>query len=351
MTNNLVNKNSLIDSFYKIFCTCTRKSPDEKIPDNDYFKRRILGFKAELEFEKLIDSEFQGYQFLEGGQFAGEPIDKGEISSGFFIYTTFDYLSPNEYIDIYKKISVWSNVRKLFYIRIIREGWDQEDMQVKKDEETKEFSMTNILTPKFEFYSFDRENFTFNQDKSITFSKIIEAFNDPKTTPSTSPLRSREKFDYLQDYDLEVLMKIYATRYFMDYKKREKAHLNFLDLDGFLVNKENNKDIKLVEIKEKEPVKRKTKNGPILKEQDWTYGWDIRRLLWYVYLENQLDIPIVYAVRQIDNRFSRDFVQWDVILMSDFLKSVGWSSEVGGGGGSGTLQAPYLHFQRLSEVI
>ena len=28
-----------------------------------------------------------------------------------------------------------------------------------------------------------------------------------------------------------------------------------------------------------------------------------------------------------------------------------WSAEVGGGGGSGTLQAPYLHFQRLDQII
>ena len=213
--------------------------------------------------------------------------------------------------------------------------------------EAKEFSFSNILT-KFEFYSFDKENFVFNQDQTLTFSKIIEGFDDPKTTPSTSPLRSRDKFDYLEDYDLELLMKIYATRYFMDYKKREKAHLNFLDLDGFLINKENKEDIRLVEIKEKEPVKRKTKKGPILNEEQWTYGWDIRRLLWYVHLENQIDIPIVYAVRQIENRYSRDFIQWDVILMSDFLKSVGWSSEVGGGGGSGKSTSSLFAF---SEII
>ena len=46
----------------------------------------------------------------------------------------------------------------------------------------------------------------------------------------------------------------------MDFKKREKAYLNFLDLDGFLVKHKNEEVIKLIEIKEKAPIKTKGKN-------------------------------------------------------------------------------------------
>ena len=115
---NTISKESIIESFYKIFCTATRQSPDEKIKDNDYFKRRILGFKAELEFENLIKSNFKNFNFLEGGQFACEPVNVNKKESSKFIYTTFDYLPAQEYEKIYKRISYWSDVRELIYIKI-----------------------------------------------------------------------------------------------------------------------------------------------------------------------------------------------------------------------------------------
>ena len=109
--------------------------------------------------------------------------------------------------------------------------------------------------------------------------------------------------------------------------------------------------IKLIEVKEKLPIKTKGKSKTILGQEDWTYGWDTRRLLWYIHLENMTKFQIIYTIRQINDRFERKFIQWDSILLEDFLKSVGWSTEVGGGGSSGTMQVPYKHFQDLSKIL
>lgn len=354
MNSNIqLAKLEIIESFYKIFSTSTRKGKDENIPNNEYFKRRILGFKAELEFEKEINKNFTQYKFLEGGQFATEPIDKTQSKSSTSIYTSFDYLDPDEYLPIYKKIANWSSVGEMTYIKILKNGWRKEQIKVKEDE-VKTFQ--EILEPRYIFYRFDKSTLKFFIDKSVSFSDLLSKFDDPLTTVSISSLRGREQFDYLNDYEIDLLKKIYATRYFMDHKKRVKAKVNFLDLDGFLINRNDEDDIKLIEVKEKSPnnkCKKATKTLPErpLTEEEWQYGWDIRRMAWFQEINKSIDVPIIYIVRQIEERYQRKFVQWDAITLDGFLESVNWSAEVTGGGSSGTLMVPYLQFQRLYKVI
>ena len=60
-----ITRDQIIDSLYKIMCTSTTTAIDNNVSNNDYFKRRVLGFKAEIEFEeelKKSDFSFQkGY--------------------------------------------------------------------------------------------------------------------------------------------------------------------------------------------------------------------------------------------------------------------------------------------------
>ena len=46
-----ITRDQIIDSLYKIMCTSTTTAIDNKVSNNDYFKRRVLGFKAEIEYE------------------------------------------------------------------------------------------------------------------------------------------------------------------------------------------------------------------------------------------------------------------------------------------------------------
>ena len=88
-----------------------------------------------------------------------------------------------------------------------------------------------------------------------------------------------------------------------------------------------------------------------LEEIHWQYGWDSRRLLWYLYLLKKINFTILYNVRQIGNRDERSFLQWDSIWLDDFLKGVSWSFSRGGGGGEDTLSAPYSYFKSLEIVL
>ena len=60
-----VSKDNLIDSLYKVMCTGTHTATDSKVTNNDYFKRRVLGFRAEIEFEDAIINSSKGFKFLE----------------------------------------------------------------------------------------------------------------------------------------------------------------------------------------------------------------------------------------------------------------------------------------------
>lgn len=351
-----ITKKEVIESFYKIFCTSTTQGKDEKIPNNDYFKRRILGFKAELEFEKEINTNFKHYKFLEGGQFATEPLDPSKPKKASYIYTSFDYLKPREYLSIYKRIANWPSVREMTYVQILKKDWDEEKIEVKEHPDAKGRTYKSILKPKFIFYRFDKDKQKFIKQNSLKFSDLISEFKSPQRRPSVSPLRGRKQFEYLKAYRLDVLKKVYATRYFMDYKKREKTGMNFLDLDGFLINLNKKDDLKLIEVKEKSPDNKCIKATKTLPErprpeEEWKYGWDTRRLAWYQHVNKSIDLPVIYVVRQIHERYKRKFVQWDAINIDSYLNSVNWSSEVTGGGSSGTLMVPYLHFQKLEKVI
>jgi len=121
--------------------------------------------------------------------------------------------------------------------------------------------------------------------------------------------------------------------------------MHMIDFDGFITDEDKTL---IVEIKEKSPIM--DKKNPYDKNK-WAYGWDTRRLLWYQYIQQKIGFNVLYNIRQIDNRHDRNFVRWDSILLSNFLKGVSWSSVRSGGGGEDTLTVPYLHFGELKDLL
>jgi len=338
-----INKNNIIDSLYKIMCTGTTTAIDSRVNNNDYFKRRVRGFKAEIEFEKNILSDFQEYKFYEGGQLWSRLLDGTRDSLNIFYYTTFDTLDPENYVPIYKKISVWSDIKKLLYIQIIPEGWISEDFVAKDEEGAID---TQIIKPKFKFYEFNKELEEFSLSDTQDFDVLLSFGQDLVRAPSRFKLRRREQFEYFNEYELNTLIKIYSTRYFLDHKKRTKR-MNMIDLDGFLYK---NEELILVEIKEKTPILGSTQQTAG-DTNYWKYGWDTRRILWYLHLQNNLNLKTLYAIRQINNRDERAFIKWDCIMLKDFLNVTSWSSSRAGGGGEDTITVPYNHFQDLESIL
>lgn len=332
--------NRVIDSLQKVLCTATSTVSDANVANNDYFKRRVLGFKAEMEFEKAVSDFSSELRFVEGGQFISKKISGAEDDKNKFFYTTIDYEAPTEYTSVYKRISQWDEVDEMFYIQVSENDWTTEPFKITQQDGVK--ATTTILKPKYTFYQFDKATSTFFVNPIQDFSLILQHFNLPARNPSLFKIRGDEQFRYFEQYDIRTLKKIYATRYFLDNVMRQAQGRQFIDLDGFILK---NDKVILVEIKEKSPIE----DGESMEK--WQYGWDSRRLLWYLYLLNKLDLSVLYNVRRINNRTERQFVQWDSLFIDDFLKGVSWSNSRGGGGGEDTLLAPYLYFKRLDKIL
>lgn len=335
-----MNKKDLIESLYKIMCSATSTAGDSRVTNNDYFKRRVLGFKAEIEFENLI-KKYQSIRFLEGGQFISKKLSGSATDKNYFIYTTISEDEPSGYLGVYKIISNWNEVQKLIYIKINEEEWKIEDFET-KDSRDSDRKIDKILKPNFTFYLFNKNTLAFEKIEGGDFNIVLDSFSVSDRRPNLFHLRSRNQFDYFDEYETNVLKKIYATRYFLDVVMRKAQGRQIIDLDGFLSTKDTTI---LVEIKEKSPIMDST------DEQKWQYGWDSRRILWYLYLLDKIKIPVLYNVHQINNRNERFFIQWDSIFINEFLSGVSWSSSRGGGGGEDTLLAPYLFFHRLENIL
>lgn len=339
---NNITKENIIDSLYKIICTANKRNKNEEAINNDYFKRRVIGFKSEMEFEIHFNNNYKNNEnyLLEGGQFCGTQEDRN-----LFVYTTIDFSPPIEYQKIYENISKWSNVKHLYYLRIVESNWGEVLLKtrLKQGDEPKEIP---ILEPRYLIYKFDMETKTFNELQNFSAREVFNHWRKVKVTPAANPLRARDKFNYFNQYDLRMLMKVYATRYFMDVLKRN-YYLYFLDIDGFICKKD---DVQIIELKEKTPIKQEG-NKP-LEESDWKYGWDTRRLSWYQFLERQLGMTTLYIIRQIENIDEREFNQWDAISLHEFMLSGSWENSRSGGSGRGdTILAPYSKFQPLDEYL
>ncbi|MBR88140.1 MAG: hypothetical protein CMK38_04265 [Porticoccaceae bacterium] len=337
-----ITKENLIDSLYKIICTANRRDKRDEAIDNDYFKRRVLGFKSEMEFEIYFRENFEtsSRELLEGGQFCGSKEDRD-----LFVYTTVDFAEPIKYQKIYEGISKWSNVKYLYYLKVLNSGWGEVGLRT-REEQGGDIKERFILEPVYEIFEFNLDSKTFSKSKNLNASKIFNHWREIKNSPAINPLRARDKFNYFDMYDLKILMKVYATRYFMDVLKR-KHFLYFLDIDGFL---RSDNEIHIIELKEKTPIK--TEGKKELSKKDWKYGWDTRRLSWYQFLEKQLGLTTLYIVRQIETIKEREFNQWDTISLNDFMLNGSWENSVSGGSGRGdTILAPYSKFKSLENYL
>ena len=343
-TYKKITKKEVIDSLYKIMCTNTTSAVDSKVSNNDYFKRRVLGFKAEIEFEK----ELKGtkFDFMKGGILLSPRLDGSHNMKNKFSYITIDIHNPDNYLSIYSKIATWDEIRILSYAKLDLINWEYEDYEIRENKGSK-LSKTKILVPRYKLYKYDYEKNAFSELIENDFSQILDIGSPRSRKSNTYHLRKKEHFEYFEKYDLDTLKKIYADRYFLDKKKNENKIFNTIDLDGFIVNEGK---ALIIEIKEKEPIKPKSKKKSI-DTKFWSYGWDTRRLLWYLEIQRKIGFQILYIVRQINNREDRNFIKWDSIFLNDFLKGVSWSNSRSGGGDGDTLTAPYNHFLELKEQI
>lgn len=336
-----MTKEKIIDSLYKVICSATHTRGDTRVEDNDYFKRRVLGFGPELAFEDTLATD-SSVKFLEGGQFISKKLTGESDNKNTFIYTTISFDDSFLYEQIYEALSKWEEVEEMWFIKILEREWSEKSFRT-RDVAQGAITETTILEPAYEFFKFNKTTRHFERPLVQGFAEVLRDFEIGIRSPSLYPLRHREKFNYFNEIPDKLMKKVYGNRYFLDVILRKAKGRQIIDLDGFIVA--GDKTI-ITEIKEKTPIFNKSE-----AMVDWQYGWDTRRLVWYFYLQERTGLPVLYNIHRIIDRNTREFVQWDSVFLDDFLKGVTWSGGRSGGGGEDTLLAPYLFFKRLEDVL
>lgn len=310
-------KAQLMDDLYKILTT--------SIANTRMYKARSIGFKSELELDNLVNQS--GGTYLDGGQCLFSRLT-GVTND--IVYITVSTQDHTNYIDFYKILSNLPIINNLFYIKIesISSGnWSNVKYTIKNTSGKK--VQAGICSPKFDIFKFDGTKFHSSSDTHL------------KSLFSNTSLRVAKKkndhIQYMTSYSIDTIADIYSNRYILDVllqgKKKGMIDFDKIYFDG--------KNYHCIETKEKDPAGKQTY---LTNQSKWAFGWDSRRITWYLYLRLALGINTYYILREVDNQTNRNFVAWKQISLDKFLEKVDYLSELAGGGGGGTIMAPYSAF-------
>ena len=288
-----------------------------------FYSARVRGFRNEMEFERAI----AGSETLDAGQFLFTKRDIGGGKPGNnIVYVTVTTDKPERYSEFYGMIRGMPEVRKLFLVHVEDlDRWTETQIQIKEDGRN---VRTTIARPAFVPYEY-REG----QWHETNMDAINDLFEFRKVRVCKS--KEREVFDYMNDYDVKEIAKIYGNRFFLDVNLigRNKGMIDFDHVikrgDSYVA----------VETKEKTPM-----------TDPKSFGWDSRRFAWYMYLRHAIGLDCTYVLREVDTLEDRNFVGWKAISLDDFCRHASWLMERQGGGGGGTISAPYEAFGDLDRV-
>lgn len=310
-----LTKAQIVDAIYDILTTT--------VANNRFFEARARGFRSELEFENYVKSK--KLNILTGGQF----LFRQRNNQGFhqLVYVTVTFESPKNYLSLYNKISQLPIVTDLFFIELEPiNKWSSCDIPVSRMGTT--IKNRSIPCPTFKIFKYDSEKFV-----SSNVSSIQNLFPVKNSTAICSQ-KNKLVYNYLSDYPEDDIAEILANRYFLDVLLRNYKK-GMIDFDFIIENKEG---FIAVETKEKDP------GG---SGNNKYFGWDSRRLSWYLYLKQRICIDGWYVIREVNNQKQRNLVAWKYVTIDEFARAASWLSEMGGGGNSGTITVPYGLFKVL----
>ncbi len=318
-----VTSQRLVDDLYKILTS--------SIANTRFFNARSKGFRAELEYAQKIKNE--GKEFLDAGQFVVSKKEQDQSPENYLFYMTISTDDKSRYSDFYKVISRLHEIKKLFFIEVgDTTGWGTRTITT-KDSANRNNIQVDILAPSFTVYRFDSENWTssnFDEIKSMLVSSNTERIAKNKDN----------HLSYLLNYGNDELINVYCNRYVLDV---ELGGHNKGMMDFDLIVLEDRKFV-AIEIKEKDPM---GKRDYPTDESQWAFGWDSRRIGWYMHLKMELDLNTRYIIREVNNQTERNFLKWKKIDMDRFRRCASWLAERAGGGGGGTISAPYNAFDNI----
>ncbi len=287
-----------------------------------FYKARALGFRNELEFERAVKDR----ESLDAGQFLfskkGVTGQKNKIA-----YVTVSTDGPEKYGGFYDIIGRMPEVERMFFIQTEdMDRWTETQIPIKDGIKR---VMTTVSKPSFLPFEYDGGAW-----RGISLDLIKDLFDFSKIRACQR--KDSEFFRYLNEYEMGEIAKIYCNRFFLDVTLigRKKGMIDFdhiLKIDGSYA---------VVETKEKTPM-----TDPM------SFGWDSRRFSWYMYLRHATGLDCAYVIREVADITDRDFVGWKAISLDDFCSHASWLAERQGGGGGGTISAPYEAFGDLGTIF
>lgn len=314
-----ITSGELVDNLYKILTS--------SIANTRFFNARSKGFRAELEYITKIKGE--GVRFLDAGQFVVSNKDRNESPENCLFYMTVTDDDKERYLEFYGMLSKMPEIRKLFFIEVDVNAWDKKEITV-KDDANRERISASILKPSLKVYRFDDGRWIASSFDEI--KGLIVKSNGERIAKNKENLLS-----YLLNYSIDELISVYCNRYVLDV---ELGGYNKGMMDFDLIVIEDGNYI-AIETKEKDPI---GKRDFPTDEKQWAFGWDSRRIGWYMHLKMEIGLDTRYVIREVNNQTERRFLKWKKIDMDRFRLCASWLAERAGGGGGGTISAPYNAF-------
>ena len=315
----MITKDKIVDDFHSLLTTEPQQSR--------FYYNKSVSFRYELEFSKICKK--QKINTLDGGMFLFR-----KSPDFYFIYVTISADKKENYSSFYDKLGGINkkNLRHLFFGEI--DGWDTDETTIKTNTgpEVKldisnpqkcppiepipkqKKQNTQILTPKINFYEYDGVNWN-----PVTSDDIRKHFDTSRRAVYS---RKQSFIEYMKQYSMESLADFYSNRFFFDVTLAGISK-GMSDIDKIIIDNEN---YILVEVKNKTPTNNQ-------------FGWDFRRIAWYLFLKEKTGIDIQYVVAHIDNRENRDIVAWKDITIDHWCKCADW-----GGDKLGNQMAAYDEF-------
>jgi len=315
-----ITPHDLVDDLYKILTS--------SIADTRFFNARSKGFRAELEYASKIRTE--GTEVLDAGQFIVSKKERDESPENYIFYMTITNDNKDKYNGLYEQISKLPEMRNLFFIEVgDNSEWGTRKITTKEGASKTKKIQVEVKEPNLSVYRYDNGDWissSFDEIKGMLVKKSERIAKNKENLLS-----------YLLDYEMNDLANVYCNRFVLDVELG-KYSKGMMDFDHIV--KENGKYI-AIETKEKDPI---GKSKFPEDETRWHFGWDSRRIGWYMHLKMELDLDTRYVIREINNQTDRQFVKWKMIDMDRFRRCASWLAERAGGGGGGTISAPYNAF-------
>jgi len=331
-----VSKDQMVDDLYK--CLTSESQT------NRFYWNKSVGFKSEVEFSQKCDS--LNLDSLDGGMFLFK-----KTFPHFTIYVTVSKDSKDDYTAFYNQLSNSSIVKKMFFVQI--KGWENNTSEIQmKEGDTAELDentlgekivllknpkvkskqkkvKVQIHQPKFDFFEF--RSGSWHQSSLNEIRKLLGTSNaKPKVGAKKNSF-----IDYLRSYSEEEVSDIFCDRFFFDVLL-SGLDKGMSDIDKIIIQ---NGEHVLVEVKNKTPFFDKKFPTDLTKAK---FGWDTRRLAWYLFLKNETKLDTLFVVAHIDDKKTRNILKWKSITINHWCNCSSWGSDTGN-----TQMAPYTEFSDL----